>query len=87
MYARPFPSGGGATGTSRCDAPAFETIQAIVAALADEDYRLAQGLTESHLGFFMHPVRHGQAGTADFPPAYHDLAMAHPCGCRETGSR
>ena len=32
----------------------LETIQAIVAALADEDYRLAQGLTESHLGFFMH---------------------------------
>ena len=37
----------------------LETVQAIVAALADEDYRLAQGLTETHLGFFMH--RHAMA--------------------------
>lgn len=29
----------------------LETIQAIVAALAEEDYKLAQGLTEAHLGF------------------------------------
>ena len=55
----------------------LETIQAIVAALADEDYRLAQGLTESHLGFFMHRYSMARQAPADFPPAYHDLAMAH----------
>lgn len=55
----------------------LETIQAIVAALADEDYRLAQGLTESHLGFFMHRHAMARQEPADFPPAYHDLAMAH----------
>ena len=55
----------------------LETIQAIVAALADEDYRLAQGLTETHVGFFIH--RHAMASQQpeNFPPAYHDLAMAH----------
>ncbi|MBI4001543.1 MAG: cytochrome c [Nitrospira defluvii] len=55
----------------------LETIQAIVAALAEEDYRLAQGLTESHLGFFMHRHAMAQQQSADFPPAYYDLAMAH----------
>lgn len=55
----------------------LETIQAIVAALAEEDYRLAQGLTESHLGFFMHRHAMARQEAADFPPAYHDLAMAH----------
>ncbi|HND03532.1 MAG TPA: cytochrome c, partial [Nitrospira sp.] len=55
----------------------LETIQAIVAALADEDYRLAQGLTESHLGFFMHRYAMARQQPGDFPPAYHDLAMAH----------
>ena len=55
----------------------LETVQAIVAALAEEDYRLAQGLTESHLGFFMHRYAMARQEPADFPPAYHDLAMAH----------
>lgn len=55
----------------------LETIQAIVAALAEEDYRLAQGLTESHLGFFMHRHAMARQDPANFPPAYHDLAMAH----------
>ena len=55
----------------------LETIQAIVAALAEEDYRLAQGLTESHVGFFMHRYAMARQEPADFPPAYHDLAMAH----------
>ena len=32
----------------------LETIQAIVNALVEEDFELAKGLTESHLGFFMH---------------------------------
>ncbi|TAJ07978.1 MAG: hypothetical protein EPO61_11050 [Nitrospirae bacterium] len=55
----------------------LETVQAIVAALAEEDFVRAQGLTEAHLGFFMH--RQAMAGQhpESFPPAYHDLAMAH----------
>lgn len=55
----------------------LETLQAIVAALADEDYALAQGLTEAHLGFFMHRQAMLRQKPEDFPPAYHDLAMAH----------
>ncbi|MCS6318067.1 MAG: cytochrome c [Nitrospira sp.] len=55
----------------------LETVQAIVAALADEDYRLAQGLTETHLGFFMHRYAMVRRQPEKFPPAYHDLALAH----------
>lgn len=55
----------------------LETVQAIVAALADEDYVRAKGLTEAHLGFFMHRQAMLRQKPEDFPPAYHDLAMAH----------
>lgn len=55
----------------------LETVQAIMAALADEDYELAKGLTEMHLGFFMHRQAMARQKAEDFPPAYHDLAMAH----------
>lgn len=55
----------------------LESIQVIVNALVDEDYVLAQGLTESHLGFFMHRQAMAQQQPENFPPAYHDLAMAH----------
>lgn len=55
----------------------LETIQVIVNALADEDYDLAKGLTESHLGFFMHRQAMAHQQPDNFPPAYHDLAMAH----------
>lgn len=70
----------------------LETIQAIVNALVEEDYELAKGLTESHLGFFMHrllispapPQARQDAALPvahqqpeNFLPAYHDLAMAH----------
>ncbi|MEK6802860.1 MAG: hypothetical protein AABZ34_09335 [Nitrospirota bacterium] len=55
----------------------LETIQAIVAALAEEDYKLAQGLTETHLGFFIHRHAMARQQPENFPPAYHDLAMAH----------
>ena len=39
----------------------LETVQAIVAALADEDYRLAQGLTETQpvVAAAMRPCRNG----------------------------
>jgi len=55
----------------------LETIQVIVNALVEEDYELAKGLTESHLGFFMHRQAMASQQPGNFPPAYHDLAMAH----------
>lgn len=55
----------------------LESIQAIVNALVEEDYDLAKGLTESHLGFFMHRQAMAHQQPENFPPAYHDLAMAH----------
>lgn len=55
----------------------LETIQGIVSALAEEDYELAKGLTETHLGFFMHRQAMVDQEPENFPPAYHDLAMAH----------
>jgi hypothetical protein len=55
----------------------LETIQAIVNALVEEDYELAKGLTESHLGFFMHRQAMANQQPGNFPPAYHDLAMDH----------
>ncbi|HXV68006.1 MAG TPA: hypothetical protein VD738_03700 [Nitrospira sp.] len=55
----------------------LETIQVIVSALVEEDYELAKGLTESHLGFFMHRQAMARQHPEHFPPAYHDLAIAH----------
>jgi hypothetical protein len=55
----------------------LETIQVIVNALVEEDYELAQGLTESHLGFFMHRQAMAQQQPESFPPGYHDLAVTH----------
>ncbi|TKS61220.1 MAG: hypothetical protein EWM72_00707 [Nitrospira sp.] len=55
----------------------LETIQAIVNALVEEDYESAKGLTEAHLGFFMHRQAMARQQPENFPPAYHDLAMAH----------
>jgi hypothetical protein len=61
----------------------LETIQAIVNALVEEDYELAKGLTESHLGFFMHRQAMASQQPENFPPAYHDLAMAHHAAAEE----
>ena len=61
----------------------LETIQVIVNALVEEDYELAKGLTESHLGFFMHRQAMASQQPEDFPPAYHDLAMAHHAAAEE----
>ena len=61
----------------------FETIQLIVNALVEEDYELAKGLTESHLGFFMHRQAMASQQPDNFPPAYHDLAMAHHAAAEE----
>jgi hypothetical protein len=61
----------------------LETIQVIVNALVEEDYELAKGLTESHLGFFMHRQAMALQQPENFPPAYHDLAMAHHAAAEE----
>jgi hypothetical protein len=55
----------------------LEAIQVIVNALVEGDYELAKGLTETHLGFFMHRQAMASQQQENFPPAYHDLAMAH----------
>lgn len=61
----------------------LETIQVIMNALVDEDYELAKGLTETHLGFFMHRQAMANQQPGNFPPAYHDLAMAHHAAAEE----
>src|SRR5512146_787301 len=61
----------------------LESIQVIVNALVEEDYELAKGLTESHLGFFMHRQAMAYQQPENFPPAYHDLAMAHHAAAEE----
>ena len=61
----------------------LETIQMIVNGLVEEDYELARRLTESHLGFFMHRQAMAQQQPENFPPAYHDLAMAHHAAAEE----
>lgn len=55
----------------------LETVQLVVEALGREDFVMAQRLTESHLGFFMHRQAMLEQKPEDFPPYYHDLAMAH----------
>jgi hypothetical protein len=55
----------------------LETIQVIVNALVEEDYELARGLTDMHLGFFQHRQAMAHQEPEKFPAAYHDLAMAH----------
>ncbi|MEY4529089.1 MAG: hypothetical protein RL768_2808 [Nitrospirota bacterium] len=61
----------------------LETLQVIMNALVEEDYELARGLTETHLGFFMHRQAMASQQPEHFPPAYHDLAMAHHAAAEE----
>ena len=44
----------------------LETIQVIMNALVEEDYELARGLTELHLGFFMHRQANGESAVREF---------------------
>ncbi|MGV7229510.1 MAG: hypothetical protein ACQ9IQ_12710 [Nitrospirales bacterium] len=55
----------------------LEAIQEIVGALAKGDFSKAEDITRTQLGFAKHreAMRRQQPGA--FPPAYHDLAMAH----------
>ena len=61
----------------------LETVQVIVNALIEEDYELARGLTELHLGFFMHRLTKASQPSENFPPAYHDLALAQHTAAEE----
>ena len=76
----------------------LESIQVIVNALVEEDYELAKGLTESHLGFFMHrhlisptqpqarqdaPLPEAHQQLGQFPLAYIELAQAHNAAAEE----
>jgi hypothetical protein len=61
----------------------LETIQVIVSALVDEDYELARGLTELHLGFFMHRQEITSQKAENFPHGYQELAAAHNAAAEE----
>ncbi len=61
----------------------LETMQVIMNALIEEDYELARGLTESHLGFFMHRLAKASQPSENFPPAYQELAAAHNAAAEE----
>jgi len=55
----------------------LEAIDAIVSALAREDFSKAATLATVELGFAKHHVAMQREQSATFPPAYHELAMAH----------
>lgn len=55
----------------------LEALDAIVAALAGEDFARAAILTNEELGFPKHHVAMQREECATFPPEYHELAMAH----------
>ena len=61
----------------------LETMQVIMNALVEEDYELARGLTELHLGFFMHRLAKASQPPDNFPPAYQELATAHNAAAEE----
>lgn len=55
----------------------LESLQQIVETMSVKDFERAAGITELHLGFFKHREAMARQRPEDFPPAYHDLAMAH----------
>jgi len=55
----------------------LEAIDAILAALAGEDFPRAATLAIEELGFPKHHVAMQREEGATFPAAYHELAMAH----------
>jgi hypothetical protein len=61
----------------------LETMQVIMNALIEGDYELARGLTELHLGFFMHRLAKTSQPSENFPPAYQELAAAHNAAAEE----
>ena len=55
----------------------LETIYAIVSTLADGNFSKAEHITMTQLGFSKHREAMQQLKPEAFPPAYHDLSMAH----------
>ncbi len=55
----------------------LESLQQIVEAMSRKDFERAGGMTELHLGFFKHREAMKRQRPEEFPPEYHDLAMAH----------
>ena len=55
----------------------LEAIQQIVRALAQGDFSKAEDITKNQLGFAKHREAMRRQQPEAFPPAYHDLAMAH----------
>ena len=55
----------------------LETVQVLVGALADEDFKLAQGVMEAHVGFFARRNAVVREKMESIPPADQALAMAH----------
>lgn len=55
----------------------LEAIQEIVGALAHGDFSKAEDITRTQLGFAKHREAMRRQQPEAFPPAYHDLAMAH----------
>jgi hypothetical protein len=55
----------------------LETVQVLVGALADEDFELAKGVTEAHIGFFARRHVVIRQKMESIPPDYRALAAAH----------
>ncbi|MEX0829423.1 MAG: hypothetical protein WD032_04210 [Nitrospirales bacterium] len=64
----------------------LEAIEAIVAALAREDFTRAATLANEELGFPKHHVAMQREEGATFPSAYHELAMAHHKAAEDLGA-
>jgi hypothetical protein len=64
----------------------LEAIDAIVGALAREDFAKAATLANEELGFPKHHVAMQREGGAIFPSAYHELAMAHHKAAEDLGA-
>jgi hypothetical protein len=64
----------------------LEAIDAIVAALAREDFAKAAILANEELGFPKHHMAMQREEGATFPSAYHELAMAHHKAAEDLGA-
>lgn len=64
----------------------LEAIDAIVAALAREDFAKAAILANEKLGFPKHHIAMQREEGATFPSAYHELAMAHHKAAEDLGA-
>lgn len=64
----------------------LEAIDAIVGALAREDFAKAATLANEELGFSKHHVAMQREEGATFPAAYHELAMAHHKAAEDLGA-